>query len=199
MVERILILAPKGRDAEVIGLVFERHGIVSQACDDLSCLCQCLESEVGGMILTEEALSDGDVQPLLAWCETQPPWSDIPVIVLATKRTGHRSLLAASMLERLGNVTLLERPVNAETLGSAARAAIRGRHRQYQTRDLLLNQERTEKELVSWNSMLEQRVEERARELDRANAALRLRPQLRWDGIVGPGSGHRDDPQDAGS
>ena len=172
LLECILILAPKGRDAEVIAQVCQRDGIKSRVCDDLACLCKCLEGDAAGIILTEEVLSESAVEPLVAWCEEQPPWSDIPIIVLATKRIGHRSGRAATLLDRLGNVALLERPVNAETLATAARASIRGRRRQYQARALLLDRERNQQELLRLNETLEQRVEQRASELDQANATL---------------------------
>ena len=41
---------------------------------------------------------------------------------------------ASGALQRLGNVVLLERPLNAETLLSAAQSALRARARQYETR-----------------------------------------------------------------
>lgn len=163
MVERILILAPRGRDTAVIEQVLGRAGMRCQVCADLACLRRCLEEDVGGMLVTEEALAGPALEPLLAWCEGQPPWSDIPVIVLATRQPGHRSAAACVPLERLGNVVLLERPVNAETLASAARASLRARRRQYQARTLLEERERRERELRDLNATLERRVEERAR------------------------------------
>ena len=150
----------------------QRDKIKSRICNDLACLCACLEGDAAGIIVTEEVLFEGNVEPLLRWCEEQPPWSDIPIIVLATKRVGHRSSPAANLLERLGNVAMLERPLNAETLAAAARASIRGRRRQYQARALLQDREQNQQELLRLNETLEQRVEERALELDHANAAL---------------------------
>ena len=172
MAERILILAPRGRDGRVIQDVMQRAGITCQVCDDLACLHACLQGNVGGALVTEEALSGPGVEPLLALCDAQPPWSDIPFIVLATRQAGRRSAIAAGVLERLGNVVLLERPVNAETLASAARSSLRVRRRQYQARDLLLERERRERELRLLNETLEQRVNERALELERTQGAL---------------------------
>jgi len=170
--ERILILAPRGRDARVIQDVLQRDGITGRVCEDLGCLRACLQGHAGGAVVTEEALSGPELEPLLAFCDAQPSWSDIPFIVMATRQTGRRSAIAAGVLERLGNVVLLERPVNAETLSSAARSSLRVRRRQYQTRDLLDERERRERELRVLNETLEQRVRERALELEKAREAL---------------------------
>ena len=172
MSDRILILAPRGRDAQVVEQVLQRNGIGGQICDSLANVRLCLESDVGGVLIAEEALSGPDIAPLLAWCDAQAPWSDLPFIVLATKQIGRRSAFAVSVLERLGNVVLLERPINAETLASAARSSLRVRRRQYQARGLLLERDQSEKKLRDLNETLEQRVYERALELDQARRAL---------------------------
>ena len=44
-----------------------------------------LDDEVDGIVLTEEVLSKQDVDPLLIWCEEQPSWSDMPIVVLSKK------------------------------------------------------------------------------------------------------------------
>ena len=172
MSERILILAPRGRDAQVIETVIVPGGIKAEICPDLPAVRSWLERDVGGVLITEEALAVPEIETIAAWCEAQPSWSDLPVIVLATKQSGPRPPLAASLIGRLGNVVLLERPLNAETLASAARSAIRGRLRQYQTRGLLLERERSEAALRELNETLERRVEERASDLERAGRTL---------------------------
>ena len=165
MTERILILAPRGRDAEVVAKVLESRGVASEICPDLAAVRVHVANDFGGLLVTEEALTGPDLGPLLDWCDSQPPWSDTPVIVMATRRAGTRAAVDAGVLERLGNVVLLERPVNAETLARAARSSIRVRRRQYQARSTL-------RELRDLNDTLERRVEERAQELDRAHDAL---------------------------
>ncbi len=172
MEERILVLAPHGRDAQVIERLLERDGTRCHVCPDLEHLRTHLENDVGGMIVTEEALAGPGLEPLLDWCDAQLPWSDIPVIVLARKQPRRRAAAIAGILERLGNVMLLERPLNAETLASAARASLRARRRQYQARALLLEREQNESSLRDLNETLERRVEERARALDKAREIL---------------------------
>jgi PAS domain S-box-containing protein len=170
--ERILIVAPRGRDAEVIERALSRAGSVCKVCLDLGDLRSHLEVAVGAVLVTEEALIGEGSEPVLQWCEAQPAWSDLPVVVLATKQAGHRSRQAARLLERLGNVVLLERPINVETLTSGVRSALRGRRRQYQSRSLLRDQERTASALRDLNETLEEKVTGRTRELESARETL---------------------------
>ena len=170
--ECILVLAPRGRDAEVMQQVLARTGHTCTICLGLADLRSKLESEVGAVLITEEALAGEALQSVVEWCEAQPPWSDLPIVVLATKQVGRRTHDAARLLERLGNVVLLERPINAETLTSAVRSALRGRRRQYQARGLLLDQERTAVALRTLNETLELKVEERTHELESARETL---------------------------
>ena len=80
---------------------------------------------------------------------------------------------ASHTLELLGNIVLLERPLNTETLASAARSALRVRQRQYQARSYFVERERNAEALRNMNETLERRVAERTRELEAANAMLR--------------------------
>ena len=69
----------------------------------------------------------------------QPPWSDLPVLVLTYQ--GADSPEVSDALAMLGNVTLLERPVRVTALESAVRSALRARERQYQIREQLRERE----------------------------------------------------------
>lgn len=172
MENRFLIVAPRGRDAEVIGQVLRAGGWTFEACPGLDHLRSCLADAAGVVIITDEALAGTDLLPFLEWCENQPPWSDLPVIVLTTKQAGPRAATAAHVLGRLGNVVLLERPINAETLTSAARSALRARQRQYQTRELIVRQRQTAADLFLLNETLERRVLQRTSELESAHETL---------------------------
>ncbi|MBP2492880.1 signal transduction histidine kinase/response regulator RpfG family c-di-GMP phosphodiesterase [Methylobacterium sp. PvP062] len=170
--ERVLILSPRGRDAQVVGQVLDRAGTRAEACPDMVGWLACLQAGAGAALVTEEALADGRPDDLFAWLDAQPPWSDFPFIVLATRQVGRRPERAANLLGRLGNVILLERPVNAETLASAAASALRARRRQYQAREHLLERERAQEQLRDANEDLERRVVERTQEVETARETL---------------------------
>ncbi|MFC7516701.1 response regulator [Herbaspirillum sp. GCM10030257] len=92
-----------------------------------------LSQGAGALFIVEEALRAGLLTPLAQYVAEQPTWSDLPILILSNH--GVESPGLHHVVERLGNVTLLERPVRGATLVSAARSALRGRMRQYQIRE----------------------------------------------------------------
>jgi signal transduction histidine kinase/CheY-like chemotaxis protein len=140
--ERILILAPTGRDAPLAWDVFKRADLAAEVCHDVGDLCRRIEAGGGAGVLTEEALPPAALDRLVATLRRQPPWSDFPLIVFANRgeisQAGPRPL---HLLESLRNVTFLERPIRVLTLLSVVRAALDSRRRQYEVRDLLLRLE----------------------------------------------------------
>ncbi|MES2831733.1 MAG: response regulator [Pseudomonadota bacterium] len=132
MHESILIHAPTGRDAELAVGVLGTAGIACHACKSVKELILHLESGAGAVLIVEEALAGA--MPLLAeFVDQQPSWSDIPILVLT--RHGVDAPALAPALDRLGNVTLLERPVRTPTLVSALRSALRARQKQFLVRE----------------------------------------------------------------
>lgn len=136
-------------------------GIASQSLPSVADLCLKLNIEGGAqaaaIFLTEEALSD-EISVLAASLEQQPSWSDMPIVILTAGERWRRLRNRDELFKRLGNVTLLDRPLHAETLQSAARAALRARVHQHETRQHLEALQRAAE-------TLERRVDERTREL----------------------------------
>ena len=172
MEDRILVLALRGRDAAVIEALLAKQDYVSTVCANACALSEELVSGAATAIITEESLAGADRSALDAWVTQQPPWSDFPFILLATRRAGHRPRDAMLVLERLGNVIVLERPIHSETLGSAVRSAMRVRRRQYEARERLAALQLAEERLTHLNANLETRIAERTSELSRANNML---------------------------
>ena len=170
---RVLVFAPRGRDAVVVEGVLAGQGIKVKVCADRDDLLARLEEGAASVILTEEALAELLQDDRLGqWLQQQPPWSDFPFVVLATKREGRRPEKDFRSLHSLGNLVLLERPLNAETLVSAAESAVRARRRQYAARQHLEELGRTRQELERLNGDLENRILTRTRELASANDRL---------------------------
>ncbi len=138
----MLVLPPTRRDGEVTRALLAKAGLDGLVCSTPHELCEHVALGVGVVMLTEAALCDPAIEEFVAALALQPPWSDLPVVVLARDR--QPPAVVAQVLERLGNVTLLDRPVSARSMLSAVSSALRARSRQYQIRDHLLLQERTE-------------------------------------------------------
>jgi two-component system, sensor histidine kinase len=130
---RVLLLAPTLRDGRVTQELLERANISCASCRSASSMATELGSGVGAILLTDSAFSDPQFDHLLAALARQPPWSDIPVVLLF--HSGPPTPLAAQTLDWLRNVTLLERPTSSRTLLSSVKAALRARARQYELRE----------------------------------------------------------------
>jgi signal transduction histidine kinase len=145
---RVLVIAPTGRDARIICDVLGRTGISCCACDSWDSFFAQVELGAGAVIVAEEAFTPPSLEKLSQLIQSQPPWSDFPLLVL----TSHGAVSASTvrrrdMREPLGNVQLLERPVRPETLVSGVQSALRARRRQYQLRDHLRRQQQAEQAL----------------------------------------------------
>ena len=140
MERRILVYGHQGRDALLVEKVFRAASLDVHFCGTPADLAQQLRLGTGALMLGEEVLHPMVVGTLSEYLRDQPVWSDLPILLLA--KHGANSLEAQRAVEKLGNVTLLERPVRTMALISAARSALRARERQYEMR--ALNQRKDE-------------------------------------------------------
>jgi signal transduction histidine kinase/CheY-like chemotaxis protein len=125
------VLPPTPRDGAMTCQLLAGAGIVAETVETMSAVVRELGRGAGVLLLPEEALATGEMD-LLRVLGQQPPWSDLPILVLT--RPGADSVYAAHAVRVLSNVTLLERPLQVATLVSAIRTALRARDRQYQIR-----------------------------------------------------------------
>jgi signal transduction histidine kinase/CheY-like chemotaxis protein len=142
--ERFLLLAPTGRDGRLARQLLADAGLASVVCHDADHLIEEYRDGAAGIFLAEEALGRDTLERLVALLEDQAPWSDLPIVVFTTGGAdqAHIGARHAGLLLRLGNVTLLDRPLRPIALVSAARAALRARRRQYESRAALDEQAR---------------------------------------------------------
>ena len=138
---RVLVLAPVGKDAECINSVIGRTGHPVKICRDLTELCGEIAAGAGCVLIVEEALRASNLKKFSACIQAQPPWSDLPVVILTTGGgTSECQLATLDSMLLIGNVTLLERPLRAVTLVTGVHGALRSRARQYTVRSLLQDQ-----------------------------------------------------------
>ena len=129
---RLLVLASSWKDGEIASRVLRDAQIDCKVCHDLNELMDELQRGAGALLLVEEVLANEALLFLEDYIDTQPDWSDISTLVLTYH--GANSPLVSDWTERIGNVTLMERPVRTAALISTVRSALRGRLRQYQMR-----------------------------------------------------------------
>jgi two-component system, sensor histidine kinase len=141
---RVLFLPPTRKDAILARAVLGDAGIDCEICADLSCVARELEEGAAALLLPEEAIEDGR-EPLAGIIAKQPPWSDLPILVLA--QHGADSAAVSEVTRTLGNVILLERPIRIAALANAVRSALRARDRQYSARAHLLERDKAARAL----------------------------------------------------
>jgi PAS domain S-box-containing protein len=128
----VAVLTPTGQDSRVAGKVLARAGLDPRVCSNMADVCELIrKEEIGVLLMAEEALAPQARDKLFESLDRQPPWSDVPIVIL----TGEDELSGAltrtlSGIAQKGNVTLLERPVRVATLTTVIRSALRARQRQ---------------------------------------------------------------------
>lgn len=142
--QRILVLAAIKPDAVLTQQVLSEAKLQSTICLDLQNLCETINEGVGAILVAEEMLFPRGLDELHEALNHQPPWSEIPVVVITCGGDlTHSAYEIMRALEILRNVTLLERPVRLMTLVSIVKSVLKSRHRQYQMRDLLEKYQRS--------------------------------------------------------
>lgn len=126
MHRHVLVLAPRGRAFDVKSQVLGSRGFGAISCNELIDLVTGFDKGAAAAIVTDDVFAQEPDRCLVDWLKGQPPWSDFPFIVLTTRRPRYGNPAALGLLGALGNVVLLERPVNAETLGLSVSAALAG-------------------------------------------------------------------------
>jgi signal transduction histidine kinase/ActR/RegA family two-component response regulator len=175
--ERVLILAPTGRDASLTGKYLAEAGITVEPCLTMEELCAELSPAAGAALISEEALTPTALQCLVEALGQQPAWSDFPLVIL----TGGGNATPANLgilksLGEVGNMTLIERPTRVITLVTALQSALRARRRQYQVKEHLDAEKRAQQEAVEARRQAE--AANRAKDVFLATLSHELRTPL---------------------
>jgi signal transduction histidine kinase/ActR/RegA family two-component response regulator len=148
--ERVIIVAPVGQDAGAMAALLAGEGFQTEVCSGLMECCEKL-SNAGALLLTEEALELPQVSVLLEALKEQPTWSELPLIILTSGGESRLAKLLDLVAAAAGNVTLLERPMSKATLLRSIHVAVSSRRRQYQVRDLLMQEQVLRREAETAN------------------------------------------------
>jgi signal transduction histidine kinase/ActR/RegA family two-component response regulator len=136
--ERILILTSTQRDSESTHKLLAVSHLCPHVCTSLENLLQTIQGGAGALVLAKEVLMGSNLKSLINYLDSQPSWSELPVIILAgTGDLTQGSKQAIQVMRLLRNTTVLERPVRVATLISVVESAIANRRRQYEVRNLL--------------------------------------------------------------
>jgi len=168
------LCAPFGKDTEILTEIVSSEGLGVTHCASLNEMAQKVSERTDFVLLTEEALVSTSLQAIQRILRKQEPWSDIPIILLASAgptpsrwTTGFVSKLADD-----ANISILERPVRVPTIISVLRSAKRARNRQRQIQGLLLQEKESAAKLRTARDELEQRVQERTAAARQLSARL---------------------------
>jgi signal transduction histidine kinase len=172
--DQVLLCAPFGKDAEILKEIVSSEGLRVSDCESLKELADRFSEQTDFILLTEEAIASVSLQSIRRALRKQEPWSDIPIILLASSGTtpSRWTTRFISTLAATANISILERPARVPTIISVLRTAKRARNRQRQVQALLLKEKQSAFKLRSARDELEERVETRTAELSRTNDEL---------------------------
>jgi len=114
--DRVLIMAPLGQDAAVMSSMLNAEGFQTKICPTPSDCCGSIAEGAAALLITEETLESPTISDVLGTLKAQPPWSELPLLVLTSGGESRHVHLLGLLAEAAGSVTLLERPMSAATL-----------------------------------------------------------------------------------
>jgi signal transduction histidine kinase/ActR/RegA family two-component response regulator len=155
----VFVVTPNAADGEVALELLARHGIAARRGADVRALVQALAIEgtpdagVGCAVLVEESLLEEDLPLLREALESQPPWRDLPLVVVA-REPAQLGEAVTQAFPQSASVTLLARPLSAVTLVSAVQAGLRATRRQLEVAGLIAERERAVRSRDEFLAML---------------------------------------------
>jgi signal transduction histidine kinase/ActR/RegA family two-component response regulator len=130
--QRVLLVGVAGDEGDLMCRALEDSDIVCTPLAEDQNLARELHRGAGTLIIVEEELRSRHEHDVSAFVRNQPGWSDLPIFVLTSSSTS--SPKAAQLVDLLGNVSLIERPIRIPVFISTVRAALRARMRQHELR-----------------------------------------------------------------
>ena len=172
--ERVIVLAPTARDAEVTCRLLADAGVTGVASRDWVQALALLEEGAAALMLTELAVTQPGFAQLLPALQNQPAWSNLPVLALCR----HGRLPPVLREAGLRNLTVLDRPTSTRVVLSAVMTALRGRRWQYQIRDQIESLQQADRALRQADQRKDEFLATLAHELRNPLAPIRTGLEL---------------------
>lgn len=145
---RFVVIAPLGRDSDLICALLNDSGHVAVSATSVADAGRVPSDQLLGLILTDEALLQGGVDALRYLVSEQPDWSDLPILLLTSGPMEPRYAVVATQVRmEIRSLILLDRPVRKELLLSAVQVACTSRLKQLEVRDAADRQFRSDEAL----------------------------------------------------
>lgn len=136
----VLILSPRREDCSIAQDLLSDAGIGTEVLNNSEELFERLKTLAAAIMISEEELDAKVQRQLLDWIEKQDAWSDIPIILITEERINPTSTkVLIERLEKVSNLSVMEKPISIIVLESVVKVAIRARIRQYQSREVIQN------------------------------------------------------------
>lgn len=133
---RFLVVAPVGRDGQLICALLNSHGFSTECAATIADSSHVESTQLMGLIVTDEALAGDGADALRRVVQAQPTWSDLPVMLLTSGPLEPQYALRASQVRmETRSLILLDRPVRKELLLSAVQTAYTSRMKQLEVRE----------------------------------------------------------------
>lgn len=134
--DHVLILAPYRRDADYLSRLMSEHAIPVAMCSGAEDIADRLEEGPEMLVATHESLSPGVTDLVAQHLNAQPPWAEMPIVVLLD-RTSRTSEVQAQLVRVWPRARHLfyQRPVTPVELISGVKSALMSRVRQRDVRD----------------------------------------------------------------
>jgi two-component sensor histidine kinase len=145
--DHILVVAPFRSDADTLTEVLRQNGMTAIVCADESQLTTELPL-CSVVVMSQEALTPPALETVARHLESQPPWSELPLILLVDNIDRSGGVLSG-LRRRLphSKMMILQRPVRIIEFASVAQTALLARRRQRELRDHIEWQQELQREL----------------------------------------------------
>lgn len=166
----VQVYTPTGRDGPLIARLLDEKGMPNVLHESESAVLAAAEDGDGPLLVTQEGISPTGVRRLHDLLGNQPPWSDLPVVLLRKNASRHQAPLHELLRHR--SVRSLNRPIDSRVLCVAVRLAAESRQRQLEVAELLREQAELSQELRARAKKLQQLTVELSEVEDRERAQL---------------------------